>query len=163
MKDLLYISIIYVSAFIRMFRNHELRFLFWGILYENHVCLWSDILYNIKNFSRKYGLDISFKKGSVGGSFRLIHPWNITVNANTRLGDNVTLFKGCTIGVIEHGKKIGFPCIGSNVTILANATVCGNIKIGNNVDIAAGSFVNFDVHNDSVVVGNSGIIHRKLY
>lgn len=26
------------SAFIRMFRNHELRFLFWGRLYENQVC-----------------------------------------------------------------------------------------------------------------------------
>ena len=39
--------------------------------------------------------------------------------------------------------------------------VCGNIVIGDDVLIAAGAFVNFDVPDNSVVVGNPGIIHHK--
>ena len=93
------------------------------------------------------------------GGIRLIHPWNITVNDNAQLGKNVTLFKGSTIGVIEHGKKRGYPIIGNNVTVCANATICGNVKIGDNVLICAGAFVNFDVPDNSTVIGNPGTIH----
>ena len=73
----------------------------------------------------------------------------------------MTLFKGCTIGVIEAGPKKGNPIIGDNVTVYSNATICGNIKIGNNVIIAAGSFVNFDVPDNVTIVGNPGIIHKR--
>ena len=102
---------------------------------------------------------MNFKK--VGGGIRLIHPWMITVNANAVIGRNVTLFKGVTIGIIEHGEKAGNPTIGDHVTICANATICGRITIGNNSWIAAGSFVNFDVPDHSLVIGNPGVIHRK--
>lgn len=36
-----------------------------------------------------------------------------------------------------------------------------NITIGNDVMIAPNSFVNFDVPDHSVVVGNPGVIHYK--
>lgn len=42
-----------------------------------------------------------------------------------------------------------------------NATVVDNIKIGDNVIIAPNSFVNFDVPNHSVVIGNPATIHHK--
>ena len=42
-----------------------------------------------------------------------------------------------------------------------NSTVVGNIKIGNNVLIAPNSFVNFDVPDNSVVIGNPAVIHKK--
>ena len=35
----------------------------------------------------------------------------------------------------------------------ANAMVCGNIRIGNDVMIVANSFVNFDVPDHSIVIG----------
>lgn len=95
------------------------------------------------------------------GGIRLIHPWCITVNDNAILGENVTLFKGVTIGVIEHGAKKGNPIIGNCVTIYANATVCGHVKIGDGAIIAAGSFVDFDVPDGATVVGDPGIIHEK--
>ena len=95
------------------------------------------------------------------GGVRLIHPWNITINADVILGNYITLFKGCTIGEIKKGNKKGCPIIGNNVTCYANSTICGNIKIGNNCEIAAGSFVNFDVPPNSIVIGNPGVIHRK--
>ena len=37
---------------------------------------------------------------------RLIHPWNITINADVILGNYITLFKGCTIGEIKKGTLI---------------------------------------------------------
>ncbi len=40
--------------------------------------------------------------------------------------------------------------------------IVGKIKIGNNVLIAANSYVNFDVPDNSIVIGNPGkIIHRE--
>ena len=114
----------------------------------------------LRHYRRKYGIELPYNNG-VRGGVRLVHPWNITVNANAKLGKNVTLYKGCTIGEIRHGRKKGNPIIGDNVTIYANATVCGNVCIGNNVEISAGSFVNFDVPDNSIVVGNPGVIHKR--
>lgn len=83
------------------------------------------------------------------------------MNDNVQIGENVTLFKGCTIGVVETGTKAGNPIIGNNVTVFANATVCGKVHIGDDVIIAAGAFVNFDVPDHAIVIGNPGVIHMK--
>ena len=115
----------------------------------------------MSHYRRKYGLEIAFCKGHIAAGLRLIHPWNITVNANAVLGQNVTLFKGSTIGAIDKGDKKGCPVIGNNVILYANSTVCGNIRIGNNVEIAAGAFVNFNVPDNAIVIGNPGVIHQK--
>ena len=40
-----------------------------------------------------------------------------------------------------------------------NSVIVGNIKIGNNVLIAPNTFVNFDVPDNSVVVGGKATIH----
>ena len=40
----------------------------------------------------------------------------------------------------------------------ANSIVVGGVRIGNNVLIAPGAFVNFDVPDNSVVIGNPGVI-----
>lgn len=151
-----------LPCLIRMVRNHELRFLFWSRQVECRTFLGKTIgSIILRNYRRLYGLEINFKKHRVDAGLRLIHPWNITVNDNAILGQNVTLFKGATIGEIFWGAKKGCPTIGDNVTIYANATVCGNVRIGNNTQIAAGAFVNFDVPQNSVVVGNPGVIHKK--
>ena len=50
---------------------------------------------------------------------------------------------------------------GNCVAIGINATVIGNIHIGDDVMIAPNSFVNFDVPDHSVVIGNPGVIHSK--
>lgn len=40
-------------------------------------------------------------------------------------------------------------------------SVVGNVQIGNDVMIVPNSFVNFDVPDHSVVIGNPGTIHIK--
>lgn len=54
----------------------------------------------------------------------------------------------------KRGKRAGNPQIGNRVYIAAGAVIVGKIKIGNNVLIAANSFVNFDVPDNSIVIGN---------
>ena len=95
----------------------------------------------------------------VGSKLKFGHAFNITVNNKAKLGDNIVIFKGTTIGSIRNGKKAGAPTVGNNVVFGANSFVCGNIKIGNNVLIAANAFVNFDVPNNSIVIRNPGKIH----
>lgn len=55
----------------------------------------------------------------------------------------------------------GKPMIMDNVSIFANSVVIGNITIGDNVKIGAGSVVTKTVPNDCVVVGNPAYIIRK--
>lgn len=90
----------------------------------------------------------------VAGGLYLGHPYNITVSSGAVLGMNVNLHKGCTIGRENRGKREGCPTIGSCVSVGINATVVGNISIGDDVMIAAGAFVNHDVPSHSICVGN---------
>lgn len=40
----------------------------------------------------------------------------------------------------------------------ANSIIVGGVTIGNNVLIAPGAFINFDVPDNSIVIGNPGKI-----
>ena len=97
----------------------------------------------------------------IGKGLYLGHPYNITVGGGVKIGNNVNLSKGCTLGMENRENRRGVPVIGNHVVIGINATVVGRITIGDDVFIAPNSFVNFDVPDHSVVVGNPGVIHRK--
>ena len=91
----------------------------------------------------------------------MVHPYGITIAEGTKVGKNCTVFKGCVLGAIRSGRKIGCPTLEDNVVVCCNAMVCGNIHIGNDVMIAANAFVDFDVPDHSIVIGNPGVIHYK--
>lgn len=113
-----------------------------------------------KYISHKYGNEISYD--AIDKGIVLEHPYNITVAAGSKIGRNCMLFKGCTIGSVRSGNNKGCPTLGDSVMVGANAMVCGNIRIGNDVMIVANSFVNFDVPDHSIVIGNPGIVHYKV-
>ena len=66
-----------------------------------------------------------------------------------------------TIGRENRGIRMGSPKIGNYVWVGMNSTIVGNVTIGNDVLIAPNSFVNFDVPDHSVVIGNPAIIHYR--
>ena len=74
---------------------------------------------------------------------------------------NINIATGVTIGQENRGKRKGCPTIGDNVWIGTNSVIVGNIKIGNDVLIAPLAFVNFDVPDHSVVIGNPARIIFK--
>lgn len=83
------------------------------------------------------------------------------INPKAIIGKNCNIHKGVTIGQENRGKRRGTPIIGNKVWIGVNATVVGNIKIGDDVLIAPNSYVNCDVPSHSVVFGNPCIIRHN--
>ena len=140
------------------FISHQIRYAYWWRKANKNPNILNRMI--LKRYSKKYGLEISVS-AEIGRGLYLGHPYNISVGGGVRLGDNVNLHKGCTIGRENRGKREGVPTIGDNVAIGINATVIGNISIGSDVMIAPNSFVNFDVPDHSIVIGNPGVIHRK--
>lgn len=138
---------------------HNLTFAFYFRRYKERADLLSKLM--LYRLSRKYGLEIS-TKAHIGEGLYLGHPYNITVGEDVILGKNVNLHKGCTIGRTQkRNKSGGTPIIGDSVFIGINATVVGNIHIGNDVLIAPNSYVNIDVPDHSIVIGKPAVIHNK--
>lgn len=96
----------------------------------------------------------------IGRGFRIVHFGTIVVNPNAVIGDNFNLSQGTLIGN-SLGKRGGFPKIGNNVCMQANSIVVGGVTIGDNVFIAPGAFVNFDVPDNCIVIGNPGRIIQR--
>lgn len=101
----------------------------------------------------KYGYEIPHEV-QIGKGFYINHLGGITINKKAVIGNNVNITKGVTIGQTNRGSKKGVPTIGDKVWIGANATIVGNISIGNNVLVAPNSYVNSDVPDNSIVMGN---------
>lgn len=106
-------------------------------------------------------LDTIEINGTIGKGLMVHH--SFAVISPERAGENLTVLPGVVIGrgrKSQTGNRIK-PIIGDNVFIGANATVIGGIRIGNNVTIGAGAFVNKDVPDNCVVVGNPLRIIQK--
>lgn len=97
-------------------------------------------------------------KLDIGPGLFLAHVSGITINPEAHIGKNCNIHKGITIGRENRGKREGAPIIGNEIWIGINATIVGNIHIGNDVLIAPGAYVNFDVPDHSIVVGNPATI-----
>lgn len=95
------------------------------------------------------------------GGLYIGHPYCITINPHTVIGKNVNIHKGVTIGQENRGKRKGAPTIGDEVWIGVNATIVGNITIGNDVLIAPNTYVNSDIPSHSIVYGNPCLIKYK--
>ena len=114
----------------------------------------------LRRHCEKNGLEISWRI-PIGKGFCVSHPYGITISSNAVIGEDVSVHKGVTIGQENRGARIGSPIIGDRVWIGVQATVVGGIRIGNDVMIAPNAFVNFDVPEHSVVVGNPAVIHPR--
>lgn len=115
------------------------------------------VLFLIKrHYSYKYGFQIF--SINIGQGFYIGHFGTIVINGATIIGDNVNVSPGVVIGQVSRGSKKGVPVIGDRVWIGSNAVIVGNIKIGNDVLVAPGAYVTFDVPPNSLVMGNPGSI-----
>ncbi len=93
----------------------------------------------------------------IGAGIKIGHFGTIVVNPAATIGKNFNISQGCLVGNAD-GKRKGVPVIGDNVVMSANSVVIGRVSIGNDVLIAPGAFVNFDVPDNSIVIGNPGKI-----
>lgn len=146
-----YILFIPGFTYIYFFRKAQLtRFSFLRILYL--------IMLRITSYITHIQIPYQTK---IGEGFRIVHFGTVVINPDAVIGKNFNISQGTLIGNAQ-GKNAGTPIIGDNVCMNANAIIIGKCRIGNNVLIAPGAFVNFDVPDNSIVIGNPGkIIPRE--
>ena len=138
--------------------HDNLRFVYLFRKYQQKKSLLIRLM--LYRMTRKYGLEISVG-AQIGEGLYLGHPYQITVAEGVRIGRNVNLHKGCTIGRENRGKRAGVPTIGDRVFVGIGAVIVGNITIGDDVLIAPNSYINFDVPSHSIVIGNPAVIHHR--
>lgn len=128
---------------------------------QSASCLLSRSFYLIclKLLSYKFGIQIP-SETKIESGFRISHFGTIIINPNAIIGKNFNIAPGCLVGN-SHGKSDGVPVIGDNVCMNANSIIVGGVTIGDNVLIAPGAFVNMNVPNNSVVIGNPGTIIQR--
>lgn len=120
------------------------------------------ILYRLlrRKYSYKYGFQIPLHT-SIGEGFYIGHFGTIVINGNAKIGKNCNIAHSTTIGEVSKGKLKGYPTLGDYVWIGTGAVIVGNITIGNNVFIAPNTFVNLNVPDNSLVIGNPARIIEK--
>jgi serine O-acetyltransferase len=99
---------------------------------------------------------------TIGRRLFIDHGMGVVIGETAIVGDDVILYQGVTLGGTgkEQGKR--HPTIEVNVVIGSGAKVLGNITVGRNCRIGAGSVVLRSVPDDSTVVGVPGhIIFRE--
>ncbi|MEB8113691.1 serine O-acetyltransferase [Staphylococcus saprophyticus] len=97
----------------------------------------------------------------IGRRLFIDHGMGVVIGETCRIGDNVTIYQGVTLGGTGKEKGKRHPDIGDNVLIAAGAKVLGNITINSNVNIGANSVVLNTVPSYSTVVGIPGHIVKQ--
>ena len=89
----------------------------------------------------------------IGRRLFIDHGIGVVIGQTAIIGNDVTLYQGVTLG--GTGKDIGkrHPTLRDGVFVGNNANILGNIIIGENSRVGAGSVVLRDVPPDSTVVG----------
>lgn len=131
---------------------HKLRY--WGIpVLPRMISYFSRIL---------TGIEIH-PGARIGRRFFIDHGMGVVIGETTFIGDDVLIYQGVTLGGTgkEQGKR--HPTLEDNVIVGAGAKVLGNLCIGKNSRIGAGSVVVDDVPENSTVVGIPGrVVHQRI-
>ncbi|MDV2988617.1 MAG: serine O-acetyltransferase [Dehalogenimonas sp.] len=93
---------------------------------------------------------------TIGRRFFIDHGMGVVIGETAEIGDDVLLYKGVVLGGTSLSKGKRHPTIGNNVVVGSNATVLGNILIGEGARVGAGSVVVKNVPAGATVVGIPG-------
>ena len=107
------------------------------------------------------GVDIH-PGAQLGRRLFIDHATGVVIGETSIVGNDVTMYQGVTLGGTgkQHGKR--HPTVCDSVFIGNNANVLGNITIGENSRVGAGSVVLSDVPPNSTVVGvPAHIVYRN--
>jgi len=134
--------------------------------YRLNHWLWNHgwfLLARILSQAARFLTGIEIHPGAkIGRRLFIDHGLGVVVGETSIVGDDVTLYQGVTLGGTgkEHGKR--HPTIEDSVVVGGGAKILGNITVGKNCRIGAGSVVLRNVPENSTVVGVPGhIIFRE--
>jgi serine O-acetyltransferase len=90
---------------------------------------------------------------TIGRRLFIDHGMGVVIGETAIVGDDVTLYHGVTLGGTSLAKKKRHPTLGNGVVIGNTSSVLGDIVVGDNSRVGAGSVVLRDVPPNSTVVG----------
>tara|TARA_B100001027_G_scaffold113632_2_gene78444 strand:+ start:605 stop:1330 length:726 start_codon:yes stop_codon:yes gene_type:complete len=125
--------------------------------YRAANCLWKQERHTMSLFlqnraSEVFGVDIH-PAAEIKGGVMIDHATGVVIGETAEIGSNVSIFQGVTLG--GKGNEAGdrHPKVKSGASIYASSTLLGNITIGENSVVAAGSLVLKDVEPNVTVAG----------
>ena len=104
----------------------------------------------------KTGIDIH-PAAKIAVPFFIDHGTGIVVGETTVVNKRVRMYQGVTLGAISvaHAQDIygvkRHPTIGNDVTIYANATILGDINIGDDVIVGSNTYIREDIPSHTTV------------
>ena len=139
----------------------------WAVwLHRIALVLWGWRLYLparvLSQVGRFYtGVDIH-PGALLGRRLFIDHATGVVIGETAIVGSDVTMYQGVTLGGTGKGHGKRHPTVCDGVFIGNNANVLGNITVGENSRVGAGSVVLSDVPPNSTVVGvPAHIIYRN--
>ena len=146
----------------RILRPTELKYI--SLFRKTEKCKFKPLKFfytvRLKLMSYKTHIQIPART-KIGEGFYIGHTGRLIINPEAVLGKNINVSTGVVIGYENRGKRKGAPTFDGDCWIGANSVIVGNVKIGKDVMIAPLTFVNFDVPDHSIVVGNPARIISK--
>jgi serine O-acetyltransferase len=98
----------------------------------------------------------------IGRRLFIDHATGVVIGETAIVGSDVTMYQGVTLGGTGKGHGKRHPTVCDGVFIGNNANVLGNITVGENSRVGAGSVVLSDVPPNSTVVGvPAHIVYRN--
>lgn len=116
--------------------------------------------------AERAGMDLPWE-AEIGPGLAIAHGWGLVVSPDARIGANVTLFHGVTLGrkdeISPDGGRVvgGAPTLGDGVWIGPHALVLGPVTVGPGSRVAGGAVVAKDVPERSLVAGNPASVIRS--
>jgi serine O-acetyltransferase len=119
--------------------------------------LWSRNMKFLARFASqtaRFWTGIEIHPGArLGRRLFIDHGMGVVIGETAIVGDDVTLYQGVTLGGTGKDEGKRHPTLRDGVFVGNNANILGNIVIGENSRVGAGSVVVRDVPPDSTVVG----------
>ena len=147
----------------RLLRPIELKYI--ALFRKANACSFAPLklYYTIKLKRMSYKTHIQIPaRTEIDEGFYIGHSGRVIIHPEAKIGKNVNVGTGVTIGYENRGERKGAPTIEGRCWIGTNSVVVGKVTIGEDVMIAPLTFVNFDVPAHSIVIGNPAkIIHKE--
>ncbi len=110
-------------------------------------------------------MDFSWKT-QIGPGIALTHGWGLVVNPRARIGSNVTLLHGVTLGgrdeiALDGSRRTKYPVLEDEVWCGPHAIIVGGVTIGRGSRIVGGAFVTENIPPYSLVLGNPAKIVKS--
>jgi serine O-acetyltransferase len=121
---------------------HQHHF-FWLARFLSHIARWLT------------GIEIH-PGATLGAGIFIDHGMGVVIGETAIVGDGALIYQGVTLGGTGKQKGKRHPTLGNQVVVGAGALVLGDIEIGHNTRIGAGSVVLRSVPSDCTVVGVPG-------